>query len=172
MVDQLYKFNLFTILLLPLSGLYWLLYKTRLLAYKAGPLKTETMPVPVIAVGTLTVGGTGKTPLVIRLAQLLKQNGYRPGIVLRGYKGSATDKPIEVEADTDPAEAGDEAVLLAAATGLPVYAASLYGFLAALILILIFLNRIRIEEQLLAEEFQNAYLEYRETTKKLIPFIY
>ena len=57
-------------------------------------------------------------------------------------------------------------------TGLPVYAASLYGFLAALVLIPIYLNRIRLEEQLLAKEFQSAYQEYKETTKKLIPFIY
>ena len=57
-------------------------------------------------------------------------------------------------------------------TGLPVYAASLYGFLAALVQIPIFLNRIRLEEQLLAEEFQNAYQEYKETTRRLIPFIY
>ena len=56
--------------------------------------------------------------------------------------------------------------------GLPVYAASLYGFLTMLVLIPIFLNRIRLEEQLLAEEFQNSYQKYKETTKKLIPFIY
>jgi protein-S-isoprenylcysteine O-methyltransferase Ste14 len=58
------------------------------------------------------------------------------------------------------------------ATGLPVYAASLYGFLTSLILIPIILNRIRLEEKLLTEEFQDAYQKYKETTKKLIPFIY
>jgi len=57
-------------------------------------------------------------------------------------------------------------------TGLPVYAASLYGFLAMLVLIPIILNRIRLEEKLLTEEFQNSYQKYKETTKKLIPFIY
>jgi protein-S-isoprenylcysteine O-methyltransferase Ste14 len=57
-------------------------------------------------------------------------------------------------------------------TGLPVYAASLFGFLVMLILIPIFLNRIRLEEQLLDEEFKDAYRKYKETTKKLIPFIY
>ncbi len=56
--------------------------------------------------------------------------------------------------------------------GLPVYAASLYGFLTMLVLIPIFLNRIRLEEELLTEEFQNSYQKYKETTKKLIPFIY
>jgi protein-S-isoprenylcysteine O-methyltransferase Ste14 len=57
-------------------------------------------------------------------------------------------------------------------TGLPVYAASLYGFLASLVLIPIILNRIRLEEELLTEEFQDAYQKYRESAKKLIPFIY
>jgi len=56
--------------------------------------------------------------------------------------------------------------------GLPVYAASLYGFLTSLVLIPIFLSRIRLEEELLTEEFQGAYQKYRETTRKLIPFIY
>ncbi len=57
-------------------------------------------------------------------------------------------------------------------TGLPVYVASLYGFLTSLVLIPIILNRIRLEEKLLSEEFQDAYQKYKETTKKLIPFIY
>ena len=59
-----------------------------------------------------------------------------------------------------------------AVTGLPVYSASLYGFLVMLILIPIILNRIRMEEKLLTEEFQDAFQKYKETTKKLIPFIY
>ncbi len=57
-------------------------------------------------------------------------------------------------------------------TGLPVYVASLYGFLTSLLLIPIILNRIRLEEELLTEEFQDAYQKYKEITKKLIPFIY
>jgi len=57
-------------------------------------------------------------------------------------------------------------------TGLPVYAASLYGFLTSLVLVPIILNRIRLEEKLLTEEFQDAFQKYKETTKKLIPFIY
>ncbi len=57
-------------------------------------------------------------------------------------------------------------------TGFPVFAASMYGFLISLFLIPIILNRIRLEEELLTEEFQDAYQKYKETTKKLIPFIY
>ena len=59
-----------------------------------------------------------------------------------------------------------------AITGLPVYVASLYGFLTSLLLIPLILNRIRLEEKLLAEEFQDAYQKYKESTKKLVPFIY
>jgi protein-S-isoprenylcysteine O-methyltransferase Ste14 len=62
--------------------------------------------------------------------------------------------------------------LIMVVTGLPVYATSLYGFLTSLVLIPIILNRIRLEEKLLAGEFQGAYQKYKETTKKLIPFIY
>jgi len=62
--------------------------------------------------------------------------------------------------------------LIMVVTGLPVYVASLYGFLTSLALIPIVLNRIRLEEILLSEEFQDAYQKYKETTKKLIPFIY
>ncbi len=57
-------------------------------------------------------------------------------------------------------------------TGLPVYTASLYGFLIMLLLIPLILNRIRLEEKLLTEEFQDAFGKYKESTKKLIPFIY
>jgi protein-S-isoprenylcysteine O-methyltransferase Ste14 len=59
-----------------------------------------------------------------------------------------------------------------ALTGIPAYAASLYGFLSSLILIPIILNRIRLEEELLTQEFQDAFVRYKGTTKKLIPFIY
>ena len=62
--------------------------------------------------------------------------------------------------------------LIMAVTGLPVYVASLYGFLTSLVLIPIIFNRIRLEEELLTEEFQDAFQKYKETTKKLIPFIY
>jgi len=57
-------------------------------------------------------------------------------------------------------------------TGIPVYAGSLYGFLSSLVLIPIILNRIRLEERLLTEQFQDAFVRYKETTRKLIPFIY
>lgn len=62
--------------------------------------------------------------------------------------------------------------LIIVITGIPVFAASMYGFLISLLLIPIILKRIRLEEELLTEEFQDAYQKYKETTKRLIPFIY
>lgn len=78
------------------------------------------MPVPVVVVGNLTVGGTGKTPLVIRLAQDLRKRGRRPGIISRGYRGGGTGV-TEVGSAADPALVGDEPVLLARRAGCPVY---------------------------------------------------
>jgi tetraacyldisaccharide 4'-kinase len=78
------------------------------------------LPVPVIVVGNITVGGAGKTPLTIWLAQQLAQRGWRPGIVSRGYGGSNV-VPREVSVDALPAEVGDEPVLLARRSGVPVW---------------------------------------------------
>lgn len=85
--------------------------------------KKPQLKIPVIVVGNLTVGGTGKTPLVIALAEYLKQGGYRPGIVSRGYGGRSANYPLYVSAETSPFDAGDEAVLLAHRTGCPVVVA-------------------------------------------------
>ncbi len=70
-------------------------------------------PVPVIIVGNITVGGTGKTPLVSWLVAFLRQAGYRPGIVSRGYKASPPQLPYRVNPDDSPAVAGDEPLMLA-----------------------------------------------------------
>jgi len=70
-------------------------------------------PVPVIIVGNITVGGTGKTPLVSWLVEFLRQAGYRPGIVSRGYKASPPQLPYSVNPDDSPAVAGDEPLMLA-----------------------------------------------------------
>jgi tetraacyldisaccharide 4'-kinase len=78
--------------------------------------------VPVIVIGNLTVGGTGKTPLVIWICNHLKKLGYNPGVVMRGYGGSAASWPQQVRADSDPHIVGDEAVVIAAETGCPVCA--------------------------------------------------
>jgi len=109
-------------LLWPVAVAYRLLAQLRREAYRRGWLKTVDLAVPVIVVGNISVGGTGKTPFVIWLAGQLRHRGMRVGIVTRGYRGKARDWPRAVAADADPDEVGDEPVLLARRTGCPVVA--------------------------------------------------
>ncbi|MGH8293708.1 MAG: tetraacyldisaccharide 4'-kinase [Gammaproteobacteria bacterium] len=109
-------------LLVPFSWLFILLSAMRRACYRFGILNPTHLPVPVIVVGNITLGGTGKTPLVIWLSQALQARGYRPGIVTRGYRGKSKRWPLPVTSTTSAVLAGDEAVLLARATGLPVMA--------------------------------------------------
>ncbi len=112
----------FAYLLWPVAAAYAALVRARRSAYRRGWLRSIEPAVPVVVVGNLTVGGTGKTPLVAWLANALVARGYAVGIVTRGYRGRSAAWPLLVAADTDPAAAGDEAVLLAARTGCPVAA--------------------------------------------------
>ena len=89
-------------------------------AYRSGRKAVERLPVPVIVVGNLSVGGTGKTPLTLWIAELLVTHGYRPGIISRGYGGIKLSRPLMVDADTAPEEAGDEPALIARRSGCPV----------------------------------------------------
>ena len=106
-------------LLLPLSGLYCGLVAARRGAYRLGLRRPEWPTAPVVVVGNLTVGGTGKTPLVVWLAREAQALGYAPGVILRGHGGRARG-PTRVSAASDPACVGDEAVLIARRTGVPV----------------------------------------------------
>ena len=106
----------------PISAVYLALARLRRTAYRRGWRATVESPVPVIVVGNVSVGGTGKTPFVIWLADQLKQRGRRVGIVTRGYRGKGTEWPRAVAPDSDPEEVGDEPVLLARRTGCPVVA--------------------------------------------------
>lgn len=108
-----------TLLLLPLSWLFCAIAILRRLLYRIGVLKVHRLPVPVIIVGNISVGGTGKTPLVTWLVELLRTQGYTPGIVSRGYGGGASHWPQQVRADSDPRMVGDEAVLLSRRTACP-----------------------------------------------------
>ena len=76
-------------ILAPLSWLFCAIVLLRRLAYKYGFFKSYQAPVPVIIVGNITVGGTGKTPLVSWMGQFLKKQGFKPGIISRGYGGQA-----------------------------------------------------------------------------------
>jgi tetraacyldisaccharide 4'-kinase len=111
-----------SLLLWPLSLLFCGLVRLRRQVYRLGVLRSHRLPRPVIVVGNITVGGTGKTPLALWLVEQLKQAGYRPGIVTRGYRGASRHWPLDVSPATPAAEAGDEAVLLARRSGCPVVA--------------------------------------------------
>jgi len=109
-------------LLAPLGWLYAGVMALRRAAYAAGVLKTCRAGKPVIVVGNLTVGGTGKTPLVAWLAQQLSLTGLRVGIVSRGY-GRSGASPESVHAESSWREVGDEPMLLAGLTGCEVVVA-------------------------------------------------
>jgi len=108
--------------LVPLAAAYRALAQLRRAAYRRELLKAVELPVPVIVVGNVSVGGTGKTPFVIWLAAELAKRELRVGIVTRGYRGNARDWPRVVTAASDPREVGDEPVLLARRTGCMVVA--------------------------------------------------
>jgi len=117
-----YRKTVLSFSLLPVSWLYCFLVQLRRALYRSGFLAAVKLPAPVIVVGNITVGGTGKTPLVIWLAGFLRRGGRRPGIVLRGYKGRAGEWPQSVTPSSDPALVGEEAVLLARRGACPVVA--------------------------------------------------
>jgi ATP-binding cassette, subfamily B, bacterial MsbA len=106
--------------LLPAAWLFTRIVKRRRLSYLSGSRLPWRAPVPVVVVGNITVGGTGKTPLVVWLARWLIARGFKPGIVSRGYGGRRGRQPLLVDARSDPRLAGDEAPLLARRSGCPV----------------------------------------------------
>lgn len=108
------------ILLLPLSFLYGMVSLVRKIGYKVGLLRSWKASVPVVVVGNLTAGGNGKTPVVIWLVESLTQQGYRVGVVSRGYGGKSQHYPLVLSANTSTAEAGDEPVLIYSRTQSPV----------------------------------------------------
>ena len=107
-------------LLAPFALLFAALSALRRFAYRIGLLRSVALPVPVIVIGNITVGGAGKTPLVLALAESLRQAGRSVGIVSRGY-GRKDDAPQAVLSHSPPAEVGDEPVLLATKSGVPVW---------------------------------------------------
>jgi tetraacyldisaccharide 4'-kinase len=106
--------------LLALACVYRAVLAVRELCYATQLFRVDRAPVPVISVGNLSLGGTGKTPVVERLAGMLKERGFRPGIVTLGY-GKAKKGVFAVDRNSDTAVgAGDEPLMLARRTGLPV----------------------------------------------------
>ena len=108
--------------LLPAAALFRGLAALRCGLYQHGILRHERLPVPVIIVGNIAIGGSGKTPAVLWLVEELQKAGRHPGIVSRGYGGRAAagDTPHLVAPNPDPDFHGDEPVLLARESGCPV----------------------------------------------------
>ncbi len=117
------NYNAVSIALWPISLIFRLLAWMRRYAYRIGLFKQHKLPVPVIIVGNISVGGTGKTPLVIWLAEYLKELGYKPGIVARGYGAQIGKIPRQVDAESSAEEVGDEPLLITRRTGCPMFVA-------------------------------------------------
>lgn len=107
-------------ILLPLSWLYANVTDARRRLYRAGVLRSRDAPVPVVVVGNITVGGTGKTPVTLWLAECLKARSFRPGIASRGYGGRVGPEPLHVTDASEPGRVGDEPLLLARRAVCPV----------------------------------------------------
>ncbi len=115
-----YGRNAIATMLAPLSWLFCGVVLLRRWVYEKGLIRTHRPRLPVVIVGNATVGGTGKTPLVIWICRFLKDHGFRPGIVARGYGGKASHWPQQVRPDSDGGTVGDESVVLARRSACPV----------------------------------------------------
>lgn len=110
----------YSLLLMPFAWLYAAAVGCRRRFYAWGACKTHRLAVPVIVVGNITAGGTGKTPLTVWLVQQLAEAGLAPAIISRGYRGKVGPKPLVVTPESDPAVVGDEAILMARRCDCPV----------------------------------------------------
>ncbi|EIL92815.1 tetraacyldisaccharide 4'-kinase [Rhodanobacter spathiphylli] len=102
----------------PLALLYGAVTRTRSLLFRRGVLRSVRLAAPVVVIGNLSVGGTGKTPLTIAVVEALRERGHRPGVVSRGHGGTQRE-PLLLGAAPDPARVGDEPCLIHA-SGVPV----------------------------------------------------
>lgn len=101
----------------PLAPLYGVVVRARNRSFDAHPERPVRMPVPVVSVGNLSAGGTGKTPITLFLAEGLEAAGWTNAVLSRGYGGRRDVDPMSVEADSDPRQTGDEPLLLARRLG-------------------------------------------------------
>jgi len=108
------------LLLKPLEYLFRSLSAIRRGLYRLGWLRIQEHPQVIVVIGNLRVGGSGKTPTVIALAQLLDRAGYRPGVVSRGYGSRGGAYPLRVNQQTPVSQCGDEPLLIARRTAVPV----------------------------------------------------
>jgi tetraacyldisaccharide 4'-kinase len=106
------------VILWPVAKLFQLLALIRK-QFHSSKSQASNTSAPVIVVGNITVGGTGKTPLIIKLGKALQELGLKPGVISRGYLGQAPAYPFVVDQNSDVAEAGDEALLVVRALNCP-----------------------------------------------------
>jgi tetraacyldisaccharide 4'-kinase len=118
-----YRFSPLHLFLFPVSLIFRAIAGLRRFLYRSGILASVGLPVPVVVVGNISVGGTGKTPLTLWLAQQLIDNGWHPGIVSRGYTKSEGSRktPHEVSIDDAADKVGDEPLLMAQRALCPVW---------------------------------------------------
>lgn len=116
-----YRISWLSLLLTPAAVVFGAVVRARRAAYRLRVCASKRLPVPVIVVGNLVVGGTGKTPLVLWLVDALRTRGFHPGIISRGYGASVATTPQAVRAGGDAVAYGDEPLLLAERSGVPVW---------------------------------------------------
>jgi tetraacyldisaccharide 4'-kinase len=116
----LWSMNPVSILLMPLSLLFYMASSLRRFAYRLGLLRSTQLPVTTIVVGNITLGGNGKTPVVIALFQLLQRNGYRPAIITRGYKSGNENKVQLLTGGRTDSQVGDEANMMSEVCRCPI----------------------------------------------------
>jgi tetraacyldisaccharide 4'-kinase len=104
-------------LLAPLAPLYGMVVRLRNRAFDQHPARCAGVPVPVVSVGNLTTGGTGKTPVALHLVEALERAGKRAAIVSRGYGGRRSEDPMTVDPQSSPAQTGDEPLMMARRLG-------------------------------------------------------
>ena len=109
--------SLLRLMAAPLAPLYGAVVRARNRSFDAHPERISRLGVPVISIGNLSVGGTGKTPVTLFLAQALASAGLPTAVVSRGYGGRRPVDPMSVEPDSDPAQTGDEPLLMARRLG-------------------------------------------------------
>ena len=114
------KTSIITWLLAPFSLLFWLISQIRIALYRKKILKSYRSPVPVLVIGNISVGGNGKTPLVIWLVEQLQKKGVKVGVISRGYGGENKVYPQLVTPESNPKLMGDEPLLIAQRTHAPV----------------------------------------------------